>query len=202
MEYQQLISIYFTMSGGHLYWIKRQPANSLQTIFPLPNRWCPSRRGKLVSQVREHCMLNKHGPWKWEHLYTWVQVRQSLSLVSLRKNVAKGGDCHIQAGAIGLFLQGDGAPCVTHTTPVFMEKKHGSKTQQCWNLLPLFVKRAFKRDILFHCGIEQPRLLGCISHCTSFPGKKKPKNKQKTSQLTSAISAFGNHFLVNEETSN
>lgn len=114
--------------------------------------------------------------------------------------MVKGGDCHVQAGAVGLFLQRDEDPCVTHVTPIFMEK--GSKTQQCWNLLPLFVKRAFKRDILFHCGIEQPRLLGCISYCTSFPGKKKNKTKHKSSQLTSAIAAFGNHFLVNEENSN
>lgn len=129
MEHQQLISKYFTMSGGHLYWIKRQPINSLQTTVPLPNRWCPSRRGKPVSQVWEYCMLNKHGPWKWKHLYTWVQVRQTLSLVSLRKNMVDGGDSHVQAAAVGLFLQRDGDPCVTHTTPIFMEK--GSKTHPC-----------------------------------------------------------------------
>lgn len=71
--------------------------------------------------------------------------------------MVQGGECQVQAGAVGLFLQADGDPCVTPTTTTFMEK--GTQTQQCWNLLPLFVKRAFKCDILFHCGIEQPRLL-------------------------------------------
>lgn len=197
MEYQQLIvniskclvGIYTEQKGSPLI-LYKQCSHS-------HTGGCPSRRGKLVNQVWEYCMLNKHGPWKWKHLYTWVQVRQTLSLVSLRKNTVKGGRCRVQAGAVGLFLQGDGDPCVTHTTPIFMEK--GSKTQQCWNLLPLFVKRAFKCDILFHCGVEQPRLLGCISYCASFPGKNK---KHRSSQLTSATGAFGNHFLVNEETGN
>lgn len=46
-----------------------------------------------------------------------------MALSSLRKNMVKGGDCHIQAGAVGLFLQGDEDPCVTHMTPIFMEKE-------------------------------------------------------------------------------
>lgn len=57
-------------------------------------------------------------------------------------------------------------------------------------VLPLFTERAAKCDVLLHCGVEQPGLLGSVGHRVSVlaevhHGKKKDRYKLKVSPRTS-----------------